>query len=126
RALSQLTFTTDLNDLADRQLVIEAIVEDEAIKAEIFCELGRVVTDPNAVLASNTSSIPIMKIAAATKNPQRALGLHFFNPVPVCCRWSSWSAHWSPTKPRPLAPRSLLVQFWANRWCAARTVPALW
>jgi 3-hydroxybutyryl-CoA dehydrogenase len=126
RALGKLTFTTDLNDLADRQLVIEAIVEDEAIKAEIFCELGRVVTDPNAVLASNTSSIPIMKIAAATKNPQRALGLHFFNPVPVCCRWSSWSAHWSPTKPRPLAPRSLLVQFWANRWCAARTVPALW
>ena len=83
RALAKLTFTTDLNDLADRQLVIEAIVEDEAIKAEIFAELDRVVTDPDAVLASNTSSIPIMKIAAATKNPQRVLGLHFFNPVPV-------------------------------------------
>ena len=83
RALSKLTFTTDLNDLADRQLVIEAIVEDEAIKAQIFADLDRVVTDPDAVLASNTSSIPIMKIAAATKNPQRVLGLHFFNPVPV-------------------------------------------
>jgi 3-hydroxybutyryl-CoA dehydrogenase len=83
RALSQLTFTTDLNDLADRQLVIEAIVEDEAVKAQIFSELDRIVTDPHAVLASNTSSIPIMKIAAATKNPQRVLGLHFFNPVPV-------------------------------------------
>ncbi len=83
RALSKLTFTTDLNDLADRQLVIEAIVEDEAIKAQIFSDLDRVVTDPDAVLASNTSSIPIMKIAAATKNPQRVLGLHFFNPVPV-------------------------------------------
>ena len=83
RALSQLTFTTDLHDLADRQLVIEAIVEDEAVKAEIFAELDRVVTDPDAVLASNTSSIPIMKIAAATKNPKRVLGLHFFNPVPV-------------------------------------------
>ena len=83
RALSQLTFTTDLTELADRQLVIEAIVEDEAVKAQIFSELDRVITDPNAVLASNTSSIPIMKIAAATKNPQRVLGLHFFNPVPV-------------------------------------------
>jgi len=83
RALSLLTFTTDLADLADRQLVIEAIVEDETVKAKVFAELDRVVTDPQAVLASNTSSIPIMKIAAATKNPQRVLGLHFFNPVPV-------------------------------------------
>ena len=83
RALGKLTFTTDLNDLADRQLVIEAVVEDEAVKAQIFAELDRVITDPDAVLASNTSSIPIMKIAAATKNPQRVLGLHFFNPVPV-------------------------------------------
>lgn len=83
RALSQLTFTTDLNDLADRQLVIEAIIEDEAVKAEVFAKLDEVVTDPDAVLASNTSSIPIMKIAAATKNPQRVLGLHFFKTVPV-------------------------------------------
>jgi 3-hydroxybutyryl-CoA dehydrogenase len=83
RALDKLTFTTDLSDLADRQLVIEAIVEDEVVKAKIFAELDRVVTDADAVLASNTSSIPIMKIAAATKNPQRVLGLHFFNPVPV-------------------------------------------
>src|SRR5689334_21479440 len=83
RALSKLTFTTDLTDLADRQLVIEAIVEDDAIKAQVFAELDRVITDPDAVLASNTSSIPIMKIAAATKNPARVLGLHFFNPVPV-------------------------------------------
>jgi 3-hydroxybutyryl-CoA dehydrogenase len=83
RALGKLTFTTDLKDLADRQLVIEAIVEDEAVKAQVFADLDRVVTDPDAVLASNTSSIPIMKIAAATKNPQRVLGLHFFNPVPV-------------------------------------------
>jgi 3-hydroxybutyryl-CoA dehydrogenase len=83
RALDKLTFTTNLTDLADRQLVIEAVIEDEAVKADIFAELDRVVADPDAVLASNTSSIPIMKIAAATKNPQRVLGLHFFNPVPV-------------------------------------------
>ncbi|WP_178361524.1 3-hydroxybutyryl-CoA dehydrogenase [Mycolicibacterium hippocampi] len=82
-ALARLTFTTNLADLADRQLVIEAIVEDEAVKAKVFAQLDEVVTDPDAVLASNTSSIPIMKIAAATKNPSRVLGLHFFNPVPV-------------------------------------------
>ena len=82
-AVGNLTFTTDLADLADRQLVIEAVIEDDTVKSKIFAELDRVITDPDAVLASNTSSIPIMKIAAATKNPQRVLGLHFFNPVPV-------------------------------------------
>jgi len=82
-ALARLTFTTDLGVLADRELVIEAIIEDETVKAKVFAQLDEVVTDPAAVLASNTSSIPIMKIAAATKNPARVLGLHFFNPVPV-------------------------------------------
>ncbi|WP_445167156.1 3-hydroxybutyryl-CoA dehydrogenase [Mycolicibacterium sp. Dal123E01] len=81
--LARLTFTTNLEDMADRQLVIEAVVEDETVKAKIFGELDRIITDPDAVLASNTSSIPIMKIAAATQNPSRVLGLHFFNPVPV-------------------------------------------
>jgi 3-hydroxybutyryl-CoA dehydrogenase len=82
-ALGKLSSTTTLADLADRDLVIEAIVEDEAVKAKVFAELDAVITDPDAVLASNTSSIPIMKIAAATKDPGRVLGLHFFNPVPV-------------------------------------------
>ncbi|EID16049.1 3-hydroxybutyryl-CoA dehydrogenase [Mycolicibacterium phlei RIVM601174] len=81
--LARLTYTTNLADLADRQLVIEAVIEDEAVKAKIFAELDEIITDPDAVLASNTSSIPIMKIAAVTKNPSRVLGLHFFNPVPV-------------------------------------------
>ncbi|AKK25948.1 3-hydroxybutyryl-CoA dehydrogenase [Mycobacterium sp. EPa45] len=81
--LARLTFTTDLAELSDRQLVIEAVVEDEAVKGKIFAQLDELITDPDAVLASNTSSIPIMKIAAATKNPSRVLGLHFFNPVPV-------------------------------------------
>jgi len=81
--LARLSFTTNLSDLADRQLVIEAIIEDDAVKAKVFAELDAIVTDPDAVLASNTSSIPIMRIAAATKNPGRVLGLHFFNPVPV-------------------------------------------
>jgi 3-hydroxybutyryl-CoA dehydrogenase len=82
-ALGRLTFTTNLADLSDRQLVIEAIIEDEAIKGKVFAQLDELINDPDAVLASNTSSIPIMKIAAATKNPSRVLGLHFFNPVPV-------------------------------------------
>ncbi len=82
-ALASLGFTTSLGDLADRQLVIEAIIEDEDVKAKLFAELDAVISDPDAVLASNTSSIPIMKIAAATGNPGRVLGLHFFNPVPV-------------------------------------------
>jgi 3-hydroxybutyryl-CoA dehydrogenase len=82
-AVGKLKFTTALADLADRQLVIEAVIEDESVKAGIFAELDRIITDPDAVLASNTSSIPIMKLGAATANPQRVLGLHFFNPVPV-------------------------------------------
>jgi len=82
-AIDKLRFTTKLSDLADRQLVIEAVIEDEKIKAGIFSQLDEIITDPDAVLASNTSSIPIMKLGAATKNPGRVLGLHFFNPVPV-------------------------------------------
>ena len=82
-ALENLKFTTKLGDLADRQLVIEAVIEDENVKAGIFSQLDEIITDPDAVLASNTSSIPIMKLGAATKNPGRVLGLHFFNPVPV-------------------------------------------
>ena len=82
-ALAKLSFTTSLADLSDRQLVIEAVIEDDGVKGKIFAELDKLITDPDAVLASNTSSIPIMKIAAATQNPGRVLGLHFFNPVPV-------------------------------------------
>lgn len=82
-AVENLKFTTRLTDLSDRQLVIEAVIEDENVKAGIFSQLDEIITDPEAVLASNTSSIPIMKLGAATKNPGRVLGLHFFNPVPV-------------------------------------------
>ncbi|GAA1051589.1 MULTISPECIES: 3-hydroxybutyryl-CoA dehydrogenase [Dietzia] len=83
QAALRLRFTTDLGDFADRQLVIEAIVEDEAAKTAVFRELDEVVTDPEAVLASNTSSIPIMKLGACTARPRRVIGMHFFNPVPV-------------------------------------------
>ena len=82
-ALANLTFTTDIDELADRQLVVEAVVEDEALKVGIFKELDRVVIDEHAILASNTSSIPIMKLGIATQRPQQVIGIHFFNPVPV-------------------------------------------
>jgi 3-hydroxybutyryl-CoA dehydrogenase len=78
-----MTFTTDLDDLSACQVVIEAVVEDEEAKLEVFAALDRVVADPRAVLASNTSSIPIMTLAMATERPERVIGIHFFNPVPV-------------------------------------------
>lgn len=83
RALSYLSFSADFDALADRQLVVEAIVESEAAKVACFERLDEVVTDPDAVLASNTSSIPIMKLAMATQRPSQVIGIHFFNPVPV-------------------------------------------
>lgn len=82
-ALAKLAFTTDYADLADRQLVVEAVVEDEAMKTNVFRTLDSVVTDPHALLASNTSSIPIMKLGIATQRPEQVIGIHFFNPVPV-------------------------------------------
>ncbi|RZS43389.1 3-hydroxyacyl-CoA dehydrogenase [Herbihabitans rhizosphaerae] len=82
-ALGRLRFTTDIGECADRQFVVEAVAEDERIKTEVFAALGKVVTDPDAILASNTSSIPIMKLGMATSRPQQVIGVHFFNPVPV-------------------------------------------
>ena len=79
----RLTFTTDIAELADRQLVIEAVIEDEPLKTEVFAALDSVVADEAAILASNTSSIPIMKLGMATKRPEQVVGIHFFNPVPV-------------------------------------------
>lgn len=81
--LSRIQVGTDLAALADRQVVVEAIVEDEAAKVELFRRLDAVVEAPDAVLASNTSSIPIMKLGVVTSRPQQVIGVHFFNPVPV-------------------------------------------
>ncbi len=82
-ALSHLRYTTDIGDLADRQLVVEAITESAQAKLDVFATLDKVVADEDAILASNTSSIPIMKLAMATIRPERVVGLHFFSPVPV-------------------------------------------
>lgn len=81
--LARLTFTTDLGEFADRDLVIEAVVENEQVKTEIFQVLDQVVTRPDAILASNTSSIPLVKLAVATSRPDQVIGIHFFNPAPV-------------------------------------------
>jgi len=80
--LGRIEWATDLDALAESDLVVEAIVEDAAIKAKVFKELDEAVR-PEAILASNTSSIPIAGLAAATGRPDRVLGLHFFSPVPV-------------------------------------------
>ncbi|WP_097976419.1 3-hydroxybutyryl-CoA dehydrogenase [Streptomyces sp. gb14] len=82
-ALGRLTFTGSLDALADRRLVIEAVVEDAAAKTEIFTALDKIVEDPEAILATNTSAIPVMRLGMATQRADRVLGLHFFNPVPV-------------------------------------------
>ncbi|MDQ6716539.1 MAG: 3-hydroxybutyryl-CoA dehydrogenase [Actinomycetota bacterium] len=81
--LARVTLVTDLEALADRELVIEAIIEDETAKIELFRRLDAIVTSPAAILASNTSSIPIMKLAVVTERPSHVVGIHFFNPVPV-------------------------------------------
>ncbi len=83
RALARVAYETDLGALADRQLVVEAITEDERAKVETFRTLDKVVAASDAIFASNTSSIPIMKLATVTSRPEQVVGLHFFNPVPV-------------------------------------------
>lgn len=81
--LGRITVTSKLEALADRELVVEAIVEDEGPKTDLFRQLDSIVESPEAILASNTSSIPIMKLGVVTNRPDRVMGIHFFNPVPV-------------------------------------------
>ena len=80
-ALARLTTTTELSDLAGCDLVIEAVVEELDAKREIFAGLDRLL--PSAVLATNTSALPVREIAAATERPERVVGMHVFNPAPV-------------------------------------------
>ena len=82
-ALSRLRYVTELDALADRDVIVEAVVEREEEKLEVFRALGRLTADRGSVLASNTSSIPIARLAAVTERPERVIGMHFFNPAPV-------------------------------------------
>ncbi|MGB7818349.1 MAG: 3-hydroxybutyryl-CoA dehydrogenase [Ornithinibacter sp.] len=79
---ARVTYATDLGELAGCQLVVEAVPENLALKKELFGKLDEIVA-PDAVLATNTSSLPVTEIAVATSNPKRVVGMHFFNPAPV-------------------------------------------
>ena len=81
--LANLGFATDIESLADCDLVIEAVVEDLDVKRDLFERLDRAVESDRAILASNTSSIPITRIAGATDRPGSVVGMHFFNPAPI-------------------------------------------
>jgi 3-hydroxybutyryl-CoA dehydrogenase len=81
-ALARLTLTTELAELADCDLVIEAVLEELDLKREVFAELDR-ITRADAVLATNTSALSVAEIADATERPERVVGMHFFNPAPV-------------------------------------------
>jgi 3-hydroxybutyryl-CoA dehydrogenase len=81
-ALGRVTVTTSLDDLAGAEAAIEAIVEDERRKRDLFARLDALLPEAE-FLASNTSSVPIMKLGAGTSRPERVLGMHFFNPVPI-------------------------------------------
>ena len=83
KALSAIRFTADLAEFADRELVIEAITERAEAKSGVLATLDTIVAGRDAILASNTSSMPIMNLAMATSRAPQVIGLHFFNPVPV-------------------------------------------
>ena len=80
-ALEHLSFTTSLDDLSDREVIIEAAPEDPALKESLFTDLSRLNHD--TILASNTSSLSLTRLAAVCERPERVVGMHFFNPVPV-------------------------------------------
>lgn len=80
--LSRISGTTDMKLAADCDLVVEAAIENMKIKKEIFAELDG-ICKPEAILASNTSSLSITEVASATKRPDKVIGMHFFNPAPV-------------------------------------------
>ena len=82
-ALDRLFFSTDLGGFADRELVIEAVVEDIGVKTDLFGRIDSIVESSSAILATNTSSIPVTQIAMATARPQAVVGMHFFNPATV-------------------------------------------
>jgi 3-hydroxybutyryl-CoA dehydrogenase len=81
-SLSRITASTNLEDIADADFVVEAVTEDLDTKLEVFARIDELVR-PDVILATNTSSLPIANLAAVTKRPDRVLGVHFFNPPPV-------------------------------------------
>ena len=82
QALGRILATTDLNDVADCDLIVEAVLENLEVKSTVIYDLDRICR-PDAIFATNTSSISITRIAAASSSPQRIIGMHFFNPVAI-------------------------------------------
>lgn len=80
--LSRISVTDDLHELGDCDLVIESVVEDMEIKRDLFTRLDE-ITRPDAILATNTSTLAVVELAAATRHPERVCGIHFFNPAPM-------------------------------------------
>ena len=81
--LERIRFVDDLEALADRDLVVEAATEDETTKLALFTRIGGLLTSDDAILASNTSSIPIVKLGAVSGRAEHVMGVHFFNPAPI-------------------------------------------
>lgn len=144
-ALARITTTTDLDAAADADIVVEAVFEKLEVKHEIFRALDKLVRE-DTVLASNTSAIPITKIAAVTERPERVVGAHFFSPVPMMqlCELvrgyktsdetlatarsspspserpaSSSTATWRASSPPGSSPRSS----WRRQSCTSRAWP---
>ena len=118
--LGRFTFTNNLNDLADCNLVIEAIVENLSVKQQIFAALERQVCD-ECVLATNTSSLSVTAIAAACARPERVLGLHFFNPPPLMALVEVIPA--LQTKPSIVDEAKMLMEAWGKTPVIAKDTP---
>ncbi|MER5547118.1 3-hydroxybutyryl-CoA dehydrogenase [Streptomyces sp. NPDC002589] len=101
--LARIDWTTDLGAFHERQLVLEASPEHEPTKLDIFQALDKVVEDPDAILASNTSALPIARLARATTRPGQVLGLHFFNPAPILPLVEVISSLLTDDRPRQIA-----------------------
>jgi 3-hydroxybutyryl-CoA dehydrogenase len=80
--VARLTVTTDLADLAGCDIVVEAVLEEPAVKRDVFAELDRVLR-PDTIVATNTSALSVTELAAASEHPERVVGMHFFNPAPL-------------------------------------------
>ena len=120
-ALARITGSTRFEDLADRDLVVEAVVEELSVKTALFETLDE-ICKPGTILATTTSSLPVVELAAATSRPADVVGLHFFNPAPVMALVEVVRRSRRP--PRCAPPRSTCASGWASTPSRAATGPA--
>ena len=118
--INRFSFSNNLSDLADCGLIIEAIVENLAVKQQVFTALEKQVCD-ECILATNTSSLSVTAIAAACQNPQRVLGLHFFNPPPLMALVEVIPA--IQTDPKLVQEAKELMQQWGKKPVVAKDTP---